>query len=188
MEKERYERRKNIFVKKGKNWSAEVKLADWITENARICGVEWKNTVVAEGEAKVVSFVKKKTKDEFWFRKEEIRREGQYEIDEDLTFQDRSIRHELVRWGRNLRASGVQCRVENLYVAVTEASGVNYYAWYKKTGVYSIPERCEEKRWWKWKEEKERGNKERRRPRTRRGDVNKDQSGGYEEKKGKNFK
>lgn len=167
-EKERHARRKNLVFKKGQKWTDKTKLKDWIKSNAKIWEVNEELKVRTKGQVKIVEYEKKRSRQEFWYRREEVRREGQYEIDEDLTYNERAARHELVRWGRAVREEGKVCRIENKYAVLSGFGGYEYIKWNKMVEMYNVETPREEVDWWKWnegrkkneKEEKKRGKEE----------------------------
>lgn len=110
--------------------------------------------MIIKGQAKIAEFEKKRSRREFWHRREEVRRKGQYEMDEDLTYSERAARHELVRWGTAVTKEEKTSRIENKYVVMTGYGGYEYFKSNKIAGIYSVETPREEVEWWKWNEKR----------------------------------
>lgn len=142
---EALERRKNLFFRKGKKWEGKERLETWIQRKAEEWRVNSKVTMRAAGAAKVVIFEDETARNKFWNKKEEIVNEGQYEIDEDLTLEERVRRNKLVEIGNKLRSKGNYCRMENRYIVVEDGKERRFYKWHPSTGLYEVGEPTEEK-------------------------------------------
>ena len=167
MAKEMHGRRKNLFFRKGKKWSGSIKLEDWIRESAKEWNIDQGIVIKAAGMAKIVTFRKKGARNEFWRRREEILNQGQYEVDEDLTFEERVRRHNMVERGKILRNEGFYCRVENRYLVAEKEGTREYCRWHPDAGFNLVSEPVEEaerkekeKQMRKAKEEEERRKRE----------------------------
>ena len=158
---ETYRRRRNIYVVKGKKWNGEIKLQKWIEEKAKLWLVGAECTIIERGKGKVVCFERKRSRNEFWFRADEARSEGQFELEEDLSISERAIRHELVRKGRMYRAEGHRVRIENRYLAIETPCETRFIKWNKHAGIYKVEKPREEFEWKKWNEKVKRREAER---------------------------
>lgn len=80
-----------------KKEKSEKKLTEWIVEKAKQWGVSGVHTIVPKRKARIVKFGEK-ARNEFYLRKEELWKEGQNEINEDLTYKEREARHAMAMW------------------------------------------------------------------------------------------
>lgn len=146
MKAEAYVKRKNLLYKKGEYWNEGVKLEEWINRKAAEWSVEISHKTRAAGVAKIVTFERKATTDEFWFRREEIKKEAKCDMDEDLSFEERAQRHKLVELGKEQRSEGKFCRIENRYLVLIEGEERVYKKWNQSIGLYEVCEPTEEKK------------------------------------------
>lgn len=146
MKAEAYEKRRNLLFKKGENWNEGEKLDEWINRKAAEWNVEESHKTRAAGVAKIVTFERKATRDEFWFRREEIKKEAKYDMDEDMSFEERTKRHKLVELGKKQRSEGKFCRIENRYLVLIEGEERVYKKWNQSIGLYEVCEPIQEKK------------------------------------------
>lgn len=90
----------------------------------------------SKGDAKVVKFEKKITRNEFRHRGEYIWKQGQFTVDEGLTDEERARRKKLVEKGRKLRSDGTQCYIGNRFLKIEVENKALYLAFHPTAGYY----------------------------------------------------